>query len=378
MRPQGVQLLEGNEACAWGAIDAGARFFAGYPITPSSEIAEICARELPGYGGVYMQMEDEIGSIAAIIGASLSGKKSFTATSGPGFSLMQENLGVGIFEEVPCVIVNVQRMGPATGMATRPAQSDVMQARWGTHGDHVIIALSPSSVQEMYDLTIRAFNLSEKYRTPVLILSDQVIGHLSENVTLPDSETLKLIERKKPEGDPANFLPYRPDEDLIPPMAAYGDDYIVHASSTTHDETGRSNFSPAVNANLLDRLRDKILKNKDDIVQVEHFGPRHADITLISYGASSRVSKHVVHKLKGSLSVNLLRLITIWPFADKEVAEALSKVKAAIVVEMNQGQIIGEVERVNKTNTLLYHVSRTDGELITPEQIISRIKEVAV
>jgi 2-oxoglutarate ferredoxin oxidoreductase subunit alpha len=379
MRPQGVQLLEGNEACAWGAIDAGMRFYAGYPITPSSEIAEHCARELPRYGGVYMQMEDEIGSIAAIIGASLSGKKSLTATSGPGFSLMQENLGVGIYQEVPCVIVNVQRMGPATGMATRPAQSDVMQARWGTHGDHVIIALSPNSVKEMYYLTVRAFNLSEKYRTPVILLADQVIGHLSENMELPGPEKLELINRKRPaEGQGVDFLPYLPDGDGIPPMAAYGDRNIVHASSTTHDATGRSNFSPEVNMKLLARLRDKIMNNTDDIIAVERFGPAEAEVTLISFGAASRVCKHLVEKQSGkSPRVNLLRLITIWPFADEAVQAALAGAKAAIVAEMNQGQIIGEVARVNRTNTPLYHVSRTDGELITPQEILQKIQEVA-
>ncbi len=378
MRPRGVQLLEGNEACAWGAIDAGMRFYGGYPITPSSEIAEVCARELPHFGGVYMQMEDEIGSIAAIIGASLSGKKTLTATSGPGFSLMQENLGVGIYEEVPCVIVDIQRMGPATGMATRPAQSDVMQARWGTHGDHVIIAISPNSVKEMYYLTVRAFNLAEKYRTPVILLADQVIGHLSENLELPDPAGLTLINRKKPAVDNCGvFLPYLPDEDGIPPMAAYGDRNIVHASSTTHDATGRSNFSPEVNTQLLARLRDKIMNNRNDIIEVEQFGPAAADITLISFGASSRVCKHVVEKYRGkSPSVNLLRLITIWPFAGEEVQKALETAKTAIVVEMNQGQIIGEVERVNRTNTPLYHVSRTDGELITPQEIVQKIREV--
>jgi len=340
--------LQGNEACAWGAIDAGARFFAGYPITPSSEIAELCARELPNYGGVYIQMEDEIGSIAAVIGASLSGKKSFTATSGPGFSLMQENLGVGIYQEVPCVIVNVQRVGPATGIATRPAQADVMQARWGTHGDHAIIALCPASVQEMYDLTVRAFNLAEKYRTPVILLN------------------------------PKDYLPYKPDADGIPPMAAYGDEHIVHASSSCHDETGCSNFKPATSHKLLTRLRDKIYKNKKDIIEVELFGPEDADITIISFGATSRVSKHVVVKAEEEgIKANLLRLITMWPFPDEEVQAALAQAKAAVVAEMNQGQVLGEVQRVNRSNTPVYHVSRTDGEPITPEEILAKLREVA-
>lgn len=375
-RPKGIQLMEGNHACAWGAIDAGARFYAGYPITPSSEIAEVCARELPAYGGIFIQMEDEIGSIAAIIGASLSGKKSFTATSGPGFSLMQENLGVGIYQEVPCVVVNIQRVGPATGLATQPAQADVMQARWGTHGDHSIIALSPATVQEMYYLTIRAFNLSERFRTPVIILGDQVIGQTYENITLPDPDSLEIIERKKPLVAPEDFFPYQPGENLVPPMAAYGDKHIVHASSTCHCETGYSNFKTGTNRQLLTRLKDKIYNYTDEITEVEYFGPEDAEVTLISFGASSRTCKYVVDNAeKEGLRVNLLRLISIWPFPDREVREALSRTGAAVVAEMNQGQIIGEVNRVNTTNTPVYPASGIDGALISPEIVMSAVKE---
>ncbi len=375
-RPEGIQLMEGNHACAWGAIDAGARFFAGYPITPSSEIAEVCARELPAYGGIFIQMEDEIGSIAAIIGASLSGKKSFTATSGPGFSLMQENLGVGIYQEVPCVIVDIQRVGPATGLATQPAQADVMQARWGTHGDHSIIALSPATVQEMYYLTIRAFNLSERFRTPVIILGDQVIGQTYENIKLPDPSSLDIIERIKPFVSPEDYFPYQPDKNGVPPMAAYGDRHIVHASSTCHDETGYSNFKTQTNRALLTRLKDKIYNYTDEIVDVEHFGPDHAEVTLISYGASSRVCKYVVGEAKKEgIRVNLLRLISIWPFPDRIVREALGKTGAVVVAEMNQGQLIGEVNRVNATNTPVYLASGIDGALIDPDIIMAAIRE---
>lgn len=375
-RPVGVHLLQGNEACVWGAIDAGARFFAGYPITPSSEIAHKCAEELFKYGGVYVQMEDEIGSIAAVIGASLAGAKSFTATSGPGFSLMQENIGLGIYQEVPCVIVNVQRVGPSTGLATRPAQGDVMQARWGTHGDHAIIALCPASVKEMYDLTVKAFNFAEKYRTPVILLSDEVIGHLRESVALPNREKIEIINRKRPQGDPEKYLPYQPGENGIPLMAAYGDKYILHASSSCHDETGCSNSRPETNQKLLDRLRSKIYNNLDDIVMTEDFGAKDADILIIAYGAVSRTSKYVVEKaLKEGVKVKLLRLITMWPFADKQVQKALEKVRAVIVPEMNQGQVIGEVQRLNAGNVPLYQVSRTDGELITPEEILTKIRE---
>ncbi len=375
-RPEGIQLMEGNHACAWGAIDAGARIFAGYPITPSSEIAEVCARELPAYGGIYIQMEDEIGSIAAVIGASLSGKKSFTATSGPGFSLMQENLGVGIYQEVPCVIVNIQRVGPATGLATKPAQADIMQARWGTHGDHSIIALAPATVEEMYYLTIRAFNLSERFRIPVILLGDQVIGQLYENIKLPDPESLEIVERKKPVVTPEEFYPYQPDENGVPPMAAYGDRHIVHASSTCHDLTGFSNFKAQTNRALLTRLKDKIYNYTDEITDVEHFGPDDAEVTLISFGASSRVCKYVVGEAeKKGIRVNLLRLISIWPFPDQVVQEALGKTGAVVVAEMNQGQLTGEVNRVNVTNTPVHLASGIDGELISPDIIMTGIRE---
>ncbi|MFP4258884.1 MAG: 2-oxoacid:acceptor oxidoreductase subunit alpha [Desulfovermiculus sp.] len=376
-RPEGEQLLQGNEACAWGAIDAGARFFGGYPITPSSEIAEICARELPQYGGIYMQMEDEIASMASIIGASLSGKKALTATSGPGFSLMQENLGVGIYQEVPCVIVNVQRVGPATGLATRPAQADIMQARWGTHGDHSIIALCPASVQEMYTLTLRAFDLSERYRTPVILLSDEVIGHMRENMILPNPHSLEGIDRKRPECKPEDYLPYLAQADNVPPMAAYGDEHILHVTSSCHDETGRSNSKPTVNTHLLQRLRDKIYKHVDEIVEVEHFGPQEADVLIITFGVASRVAKEaIVRAQKEGIKARLLRIITMWPFPEREVRQALDKARAAIVPEMNQGQVIHEVQRINTRNVPVHPVSRFDGELITPAEIMTRIREV--
>ncbi len=376
-RPKGVQLMEGNHACAWGAIDAGARFYAGYPITPSSEISEVCARELPGYGGTYIQMEDEIGSMAAIVGASLSGKKSFTATSGPGFSLMQENLGVGIYQEAPCVLVDIQRVGPATGLATQPAQADVMQARWGTHGDHPIIALSPASVQEMYYLTIRAFNLAERFRSPVILLGDQVVGQTYENIALPDPDSLEIMDRKKPIVPPEEYLPYQYDEeDLVPPMAAYGDKHILHASSTCHCETGYSNFKYGTNRQLLTRLKNKIYNYIDEIIDVEYFGPEDADVTLISFGSSSRVCKYAVGLAeKEGIKVNLLRLISIWPFPDREVQQALARTGAAVVAEMNQGQLIGEVNRVNTTNTPVHLASGIDGELIRPEIIMTSIRE---
>lgn len=377
-RPLGEQLLQGNEACAWGAIDAGVKFFGGYPITPSSEIAEICARELPACGGIYMQMEDEIASIAAIIGASLSGKKTLTATSGPGFSLMQENLGVGIYQEVPCVIVDVQRVGPATGLATRPAQGDIMQSRWGTHGDHSIIVLTPASVQEMYTMTVRAFNLAEKYRTPVIILSDEVVGHMRENMALPDPASLEIIERTRPTCSAEDYLPYQAQASKVPPLAAYGDEHILHVTSSCHDETGRTNSRPEINQSLLQRLKDKIYDHVQDIVQVEHFGPQDADLLLISFGAASRVAKEsIVRAQKQGIKAGLLRIMTLWPFPEQEVYQALQKVHAVIVPEMNQGQLVHEVQRLNALNIPLYSVTRFDGELITPAEIMTRIREAA-
>jgi 2-oxoglutarate ferredoxin oxidoreductase subunit alpha len=369
--------MQGNEAAAWAAIDAGARFYAGYPITPSSEIAEKCAELLPLFGGIYLQMEDEIASMAAVIGASLSGVKAFTATSGPGFSLMQENLGVAIYQEVPCVVINVMRVGPSTGLATRPAQGDVMQARWGTHGDHAIIALSPESVQEMYDLTVLAFNLAERYRTPVILLSDEIIAHMREKLIIPPLDALSIENRKRPRGEPKDYLPYKPEADLIPPMASYGGPYLVHASSTAHDYTGYSNFKPEVAQELVRRLHRKIDVNRPQICRTELFGPPEARTTLIAYGAVARAAKQaVVEANQSGGSANLLRLITLWPFPEEEVRRALARARAVVVPEMNLGQIILEVERVNRANTPVHHLSRTDGEPITPEEILTCLAEV--
>ncbi|GAB6153499.1 2-oxoacid:acceptor oxidoreductase subunit alpha [Desulfosporosinus burensis] len=377
IRPLGVQFMQGNEACVYGALDAGAKFYGGYPITPSSEIAELSAELLPQVEGVYLQMEDEIGSIATIIGASAAGKKSFTATSGPGFSLMQENLGMAIYSEVPIVVINIQRNGPSTALATRPAQGDVMQARWGTHGDHPIIALCPASVQECYDLTIRAFNLSEKYRIPVIVLGDEVIGHMRESLTIPELNKLEIINRKMPTAPVEGYKAYATGNDDIPAIAPYGTDYIVHVSSSCHDESGYSHNAPQTADNLVRRLHRKIDNNKADIVQVERFGPDNAEVTIIAYGVVSRSAKQaVINAQKEGLSVNLLRLITQWPFADEQVMEVLRKAKAVIVPELNLGQVVLEVERLNSYKTPVYPLSRIDGEIILPSQIVAKLKEV--
>ncbi|MHB1652917.1 MAG: 2-oxoacid:acceptor oxidoreductase subunit alpha [Desulfitobacteriaceae bacterium] len=376
-RPVGKQFMQGNEACFFAALDAGARFYGGYPITPSSEIAELAARHLPAAGGVYLQMEDEIGSIAAIIGASASGAKSFTATSGPGFSLMQENIGMAIYTEVPCVIINIQRNGPSTGLATRPGQGDVMQSRWGTHGDHPIVVLSPASVQECYDLTVRAFNLSEQYRIPVILLGDEVIGHMRESLVIPELLELEIVNRKVPSVPTEGYKAFTPEGDDIPAIPPFGTKHIVHISSSCHDESGFSHSAPQTADKLVRRLHRKIDNHKDDIVQTEWFGPHDAAVTIIAYGAVSRAAKQaIIEAQEKGLAVNLLRLITHWPFPEEQVAEALQKAKAVIVPELNLGQVASEVARVNSFGTAIYSVNRVDGEVILPSQLLQKIEEV--
>lgn len=375
-----VRFAMGNEAITEGAIAAGASFYAGYPITPSSEIAELSSYRLPQVGGIYVQMEDEISSIAAIIGASAAGRKSYTATSGPGISLMQENLGVAIMSEVPCVIIDVQRSGPSTGLATKPAQGDVMQTRWGTHGDHGIIAISPSSVQECYDLTIRAFNLAEKYRTPVYLLSDGIVGHMREPYELHGAA--EIIDRKKPDpsepgGDykPFDFEKY-PDE--IAPMPAYGGKYIFRMNGSGHDAAGFACGTLENTAKFVPHYVNKIQKNRDDIVMTESISMEDADYAIIAFGCSVRPAVAAMRMARAvGKKVGVLKLITIWPFADKEVAEVLGRVKGAVVPEMNLGQIIAEVERYNDRNIPVIGVNRVDTEIINPYQILDALEEAA-
>ncbi len=379
MGKERIAFIQGNEAMAHGAFAAGAKFYAGYPITPSSEVAEMAARHLPELGGVFIQMEDEIGSIGAMLGASMAGLKSFTATSGPGFSLMQENLGVGIMAEVPCVIINVQRSGPSTGLATKPAQGDVMQARWGTHGEHAIIALSPVSVQECFDLTVQAFNFSEKYRTPVVVLADEIVGHLREKVVLRDPEELEIWERKRPTGDPAQYLPYQPDEDGIPPMGDIGSEYIQHSNGSMHDATGFPNSSPDNADRIIRRLYDKIEGKKDEIVITKDWDTEDADILLIAYGCSARSAREAVEQSRqGNRKVGLLQLTTIWPFPAQEVQKCISRVKAVIVPELNLGQLIGEIQKLSCNSVPVVGVNKVNGEMITPREILDKIEEVSI
>jgi 2-oxoglutarate ferredoxin oxidoreductase subunit alpha len=339
-----AKLMQGNEALAEGALVAGCRFFAGYPITPASEIAERLSYRLPQMDGTFIQMEDEIASMGAVIGASLAGVKSMTATSGPGFSLMQENLGFACIAEVPCVVVNVMRGGPSTGLPTNPSQGDVMQARWGTHGDHPIISLCPSSVSECFSLTVQAFNFSEKYRTPVILLLDEVVAHMREKVILPDSNKLEVIDRVKPSVPPEWYLPYEDTSFGVPPMGIFGEGYRYHVTGLVHDIRG--------------------------------FPTLDADWVIVAYGSVARSAHRAMVEARAQgLKVGLMKLITLWPFPRKFV-EPLSRAgKILLVPEMNMGQISREVKRVNQGVTPVITLNKIDGTLITPQEILEKIRE---
>ncbi len=372
-----IKLMQGNEACVEGAIAAGMRFYAGYPITPSTEIAELSAEKLPRVGGKFIQMEDEIASISAIIGASLVGKKSMTATSGPGFSLKQEGIGYAVMAETPCVIVNVQRGGPSTGLPTSPAQGDIMQARWGTHGDHSIIALYPSTVREIYDITIKAFNLAEKYRTPVVLLLDEVIGHMREKIEIPNKDKIVIFNRKKPNVKSDEYLPYKVEEnDLVPAMANFGEGYRYHVTGLVHDETGFPTSNHYIAENLVNRLVNKIEDNVEDIVEYEEYQLEDAEEIIVAYGATARSVKSAINILrKEGVKIGLFRPITIWPVAERQLKEISKKVSKITVIEMNMGQYFNEVDRIAGKYTKVNKYNRVHGELITPEEIVSFIKE---
>jgi len=378
MSKKTIKLLQGNEACVEGALAAGMTFYSGYPITPSTEIAEGSAVKLPYIGGKFIQMEDEIAGIAAAIGASLTGAKAMTATSGPGLSLKLENLGYAAIAEVPLVIINVQRGGPSTGLPTAPAQGDVMQAMWGTHGDKPIIALSPQSVKETYDLTIRAFNLAEKYRTPVLLLTDEVVGHMREKIEIPDPSDIEIYTRIKPEPGDENYLPYRVEEgDIVPKMAGYGDGFRFHVTGLFHDETGFPSNSSSNAEYMLDRMMNKIADNYEDIVQTDDYMLEDAEVVVLSYGSTARTAKAAVKSLRAEgVKAGLLRPITLWPSPEREILEVSKKVKNIVVAEMNLGQYKLEVERIVKSNSEVHHIGRANGEVLTPDEIANKVKEV--
>lgn len=344
---KGVYFMQGDIACAEAAIMAGCRFFAGYPITPASEIAERLSYRLPIFeDGAFIQMEDEIASMAAILGGSWAGVKSMTATSGPGLSLMNENLGLGYMMEVPCVIVNVQRGSPSTGLPTHWGQSDMMQAKFGTHGDVGVIGLCPKSPQELFDLTITSFNLSEKYRLPVIILTDAIVGHMTERVVIPPIEEIELVDRKYTNSPKDNYYPYKPDPDLIPPFAKAGDGYAIHSTGLTHNEKGYPDMTEKAHINNVTRIIDKIHKNKDDIIMLEETNLEDCDVVVVSYGITARTVVPAIEaaKKKG-IKVGMLRLITAWPFCDEKIKELAKRVSGFVVVELNMGQMVREVER---------------------------------
>ncbi|MBD3223730.1 MAG: 2-oxoacid:acceptor oxidoreductase subunit alpha [Caldithrix sp.] len=371
-------MMQGNVAVAEGAIDAGCRFFAGYPITPSSEIAEHLSRRLPEMGGKFLQMEDEIGAMGAVIGGSLGGVKSLTATSGPGFSLKQENIGYASIAEVPVVIINVMRGGPSTGLPTLPSQGDVMQARWGTHGDHPIIVLTPAGVRETYDMTIRAFNMSEKYRVPVVILLDEIIGHVYEKVTLPPPHTIETIERKKPDEPLEKFRAYRADESMIPPMPAFGDGYRFHVTGLVHDETGFPTNNTQKIEEMLLRINGKLDHYRDEIVEVEEHIEEGSQIGLVTYGSSARSSRNAMRMAKEQgIPVSMLRLKTIWPFATEEILAFAKKHKYLIVPELNLGQVKHEVEHAAACHSEIFGVNKISGDPIPPTDIFNKIKELS-
>lgn len=367
--------MSGNAVIAEAAIAAGCRFFAGYPITPSSEIAAVMAEELPKAGGVFIQMEDEIAAMGAIIGASLGGAKALTATSGPGFSLKQENLGFACMSEVPCVVVNVMRGGPSTGLPTLPAQGDVMQARWGTHGDHPIIVLYPAGLTEMYWQTVRAFNLAEKYRTPVILLSDELLGHMSERVEIPDPGELTIVDRRKPEVTPDQYLPYGVKKELVPPMANFFEGYRYHVTGLTHDETGFPTEDPDLAEAQLQRLMLKVSANADDIMEWEEDGLADADVAIFAYGAAARSARAAIADLRAAgVKAGLFRPITIWPFPEAALVRAVSHTRALFVVEMNMGQMIREVERGLK-DVPIVGIHKASGQPIDPDEISSTVRQ---
>ncbi|OGO23829.1 MAG: 2-oxoglutarate synthase subunit alpha [Chloroflexi bacterium RBG_16_50_9] len=369
-------FINGDAACAEGAISAGCRFFAGYPITPATEIAERMSLRMPQVGGIFIQMEDEIASMNAVLGASWAGVKAMTATSGPGFSLMMENLGLGVMLETPCVLVDIQRAGPSTGLPTMVAQQDMMQARWGSHGDYEIIALSPSSPQEIFDLAITAFNLSEQYRIPVLIMSDEVVGHMSEKVVMPYIAPESLYPRRLPRVAPDKYRPYQPDDDLVPSMAIAGQGYHFHTTGLTHDEMGYPVSTAEAQDRLVGRLINKIRHNRRHIIQYRETQIADADIIVCAYGITSRIARFAVTMARQEgIRAGLLQLITIWPFAEDHIRELSLKAKSFIVPEINRGQIVLEVERCAGGKAETIPVNHLGGGVLSAETILKAIRK---
>lgn len=372
-------LMQGNEACVEGALAAGMRFFAGYPITPSTEIAECCSVRLPQEGGHFIQMEDELSSMAAVIGASSAGVKAMTATSGPGFSLKQENIGYACLTEIPCVIVDVQRCGPSTGLATSPSQGDYQQARWGTHGDHPMISLSPASVSETYNLIIRAFNLAEKYRTPVIFLMDEIVGHMREGIEIPDPSTIKLDERRVAGNNGAYKYAYRvPSGKWVPGLKPFGEGERYNTTGLVHDYSGFPTNSTDTANELISRILDKIDCNIDDISQIQEYAMDDAEYAVVCFGGTTRaVMSAVLAAREKGIKVGMFRPVTVWPFPDKELDARAGQLKGIIMVEHNHGQMLREVERVTARRCPVAFIGRVNGTVIPPEEILNKIEEVS-
>ncbi|NLL36411.1 MAG: 2-oxoacid:acceptor oxidoreductase subunit alpha [Fretibacterium sp.] len=374
-----VAFWQGNTALAHGALMAGCNFFGGYPITPSTEIAEVMAEELPKRNGHFIQMEDEIAGIASVIGASIAGAKALTATSGPGFSLKQENLGLAYIAEIPIVVVDVMRGGPSTGLPTKAAQQDVMQARWGTHGDHATICYAPSSVQECYDLAIKAFNMAERFRQPVLILSDEVVGHMREKIVMRDPASVRLMDRVKPSVAPEKFTPYEPNPLTgVPPMASFGDGYRWHVTGLTSNDWGFPTGNPPEIEKKMLRLMSKVGRARDEIVEYETEYMDGASVVVVAYGSVGRSAMRAVRDArKKGIAAGFFRPITLWPFPDVELSKMALGAKTIIVPELNCGQMVLEVERVMKGRSKVQGLSLVNGELFKPSEILNKIEEVA-
>ena len=370
--------MDGDHALAEGALAAGCRFFAGYPITPSTETAERFAERCPEVGGLFIQMEDEIASITANVGAVWGGQKVMTVTSGPGFSLMMETIGLACMMETPMVLADVQRGGPSTGLPTLTAQQDMMQARWGSHGDYRIIALVPDSPQECFDLAVEAFNLSETYRVPVFIMTDETVGHMHEKVVIPPAEEIRVVERNWYTGPKEDYRPYRFDGKTVAPMVKAGDGYRFHSTGLTHDERGYPTLTPEMNKKLVTHLIEKIESNADKIIRVEEDGLHGADVVVVSYGITSRIAIRAIQQArKAGIKVGMLRLITVWPFCETKIRNLARKVKAIVVPELNYGQIVLEVERCAAGQCKVISVNSCGGAVHDPEEILAAIKEGA-
>ena len=374
----GVHFLDGDHACCEGTLAAGARFAAGYPITPSTEVVERFASRIPTVGGIFIQMEDELAASIAIQGAVWGGAKAFTVTSGPGFSLMMEHIGYAAMTETPCVFVNVQRGGPSTGLPTLPAQADMMQARWGSHGDYGIIALCPNSPQECFDLTVTGFNLSEEFRVPVMMMLDECVGHMTEKVVIPEADKLAIVPRRFTKLPPLEFRLFQPQQDQVPDMVRAGEGYRFHVTGLTHDERGYPNMTPDVQDKLVRRLQDKIIKNADKIILFEEDQVDDSDCVVISYGITSRVAQRALQLARArGIRAGKFRIISAWPFPDPHIAELASRVKAFVVPELNLGQMVHEVARAVEGKARVIPVSHAGGSVHNPETILNAIVEAA-